>query len=165
MEHVLTIQENEYQKDEGGPSTNREVFESNLASHIKNVWERNKKAKLGVERRFIKSLRQRNGQYDPDKLRLIKLTEGSEMFSMLTSVKCRAAEAWINEAYTAIRGRTWTLEHTPVPELNPAIVKEINERILSDIYNAAMQYKAETGNTIAPEEFNHIAINYHYEIS
>src|SRR5574343_352194 len=73
-------------------SNTRKNFECRLAAYIRDVWERNKRAKLDVEQRMLKSLRQRNGEYDPQKLALIRLTEGSEIFSMLTYIKCKAAE-------------------------------------------------------------------------
>lgn len=135
----------------------REQFESSLAMYINDVWNRNKRAKIDVEQRMIKSLRQRNGEYDPQKLALIQLTEGSEIFSMLTYIKCKAAEAWLSEAYSPIRGKSWLLTHTPIPDLSPDILQKIGARVLNQIAIAAQAYQEETGINVTPDEFNRVA--------
>lgn len=135
----------------------REQFESNLAMYIRNVWDRNKRAKIDVEQRMIKSLRQRNGEYDPQKLALIRLTEGSEIFSMLTYIKCKAAEAWLSEMYSPVRGKSWALTHTPIPDLSPAILQKISSRVLDQIAMAAQVYQEESGVDVTPDEFNQVA--------
>jgi len=143
---------NQYEID-----TNKKQFESSLASYIRDVWEQNKRAKLDVEQRLLKSLRQRNGEYDPAKLAMIKLTEGSEIFSMLTYIKCVAAEAWLAESYSTVRGKSWSLAATPIPELLPEIINKINNRVLDQIYIATQVYQIETGVEVTPEEFNELA--------
>lgn len=148
------IEEETRQAESGGK---REQFESNLAMYIRNVWDRNKRAKVDIEQRMIKSLRQRNGEYDPQKLALIKLTEGSEIFSMLTYIKCKAAEAWLSEAYSPIRGKCWALTHTPIPDLSPDILQKIGSRVLDQIAIAAQVYQEESGVEVTPDEFNQVA--------
>ena len=135
----------------------REQFESSLAMYINDVWNRNKRAKIDVEQRMIKSLRQRNGEYDPQKLALIQLTDGSEIFSMLTYIKCKAAEAWLSEAYSPIRGKSWALNHTPIPDLSPDILQKIGNRVLDQIAVAAQVYQEESGMVVTSDEFNQVA--------
>ena len=135
----------------------REQFESSLALYIQDVWNRNKQAKRDVEQRMLKSLRQRNGEYDPQKLAMIRLTEGSEIFTMLTYIKCKAAEAWLSEAYSPIRGKSWALNHTPIPDLSPDILQKIGNRVLDQIALAAQVYQGESGREVTPEEFNQVA--------
>lgn len=142
----------------------KERFESSLAMYINDVWTRNKQAKMDVEQRMIKSLRQRNGEYDPAKLAMIRLTEGSEIFSMLTYIKCKAAEAWLSEAYSPIRGKSWALTHTPVPDLSPDILQKISNRVLDQIVVAAQAYQEQTGVAVTRDEFNHVAQSYFAEM-
>ena len=142
----------------------RNQFESALAEHILAVWEKNKRAKLDVELRIIRSLRQRDGKYDPEKLALIRLTEGSEFFSMLTYIKCRAAEAWAGEAYSEIRNKSWYIKPTPIPDLPENVVKKIEEDVFGEIYTAAMYYQENTGNVITPQEFYNVQNKYQEEI-
>ena len=106
---------------------------------------------------MLKSLRQRNGEYDPQKLAMIRLTEGSEIFTMLTYIKCKAAEAWLSEAYSPIRGKSWALNHTPIPDLSPDILQKIGNRVLDQIALAAQVYQGESGREVTPEEFNQVA--------
>lgn len=142
----------------------REQFESSLAMYINDVWNRNKRAKIDVDQRMIKSLRQRNGEYDPQKLALIQLTEGSEIFSMLTYIKCKAAEAWLSEAYSPIRGKCWALNHTPIPDLSPDILQKIGSRVLDQIVMAAQVYQEESGIEVTPDEFNQVAQTHFAEL-
>ena len=44
---------------------------------------------------MLRALRQRNGDYEPEKLAQITRQGGSEIYMMLTEVKCRAAESWL----------------------------------------------------------------------
>ena len=84
-EELLTQQEN-----------SASVFTDNLTAHIRKAWQIAREAKRPIEVAMIKSLRARNGIYEPEKLAAIKEMGGSEIYVLLTLTKCRAAEAWIN---------------------------------------------------------------------
>lgn len=135
-------------------------FEDALSEYIHTVWEANKKSKLDIERRFIKAIRQYKGEYEPEKLQKIKLTDGSELFYMATSIKCIAAKSWLTDSYSQ---RRWKLKSTPVPEINPGLIEKIKQQNLMAVSNGAMAYANETGNNINPIEFNQVAQeNYEY---
>lgn len=146
---------NSYPDDNNGLASKATPhFEDSLAAHINTVWDNNKRAKLDIERRFLKSLRQYKGEYESEKLQKIKLTEGSELFYMATSIKCTAAKSWLTDAYSQ---RRWKLKSTPVPEINPEEVEKIKQKNLMAVYAGASMYANETGNNVDPLEFNQIA--------
>src|SRR5512140_2689 len=71
---------------------------NDLANHVRKCWSVAYDAKRQtVEPRMFQSLRQRRGEYDPDILSKIKATQGSEIYMMLTAVKCRAASSWLRD--------------------------------------------------------------------
>ena len=82
-----------------------------LAGHVRKAWESAKQAKLNkLEARLLSCLRQRNGEYDPTKLSKIRDQGGSEIFMMLTNIKCRAAESWINDIMFQAGEKSWDMD-------------------------------------------------------
>lgn len=89
-----------------------------LAGYIMPLWEDAKRAKLEVRPRLLECLRQRRGEYSEQKLAKIRETGGSEIFMMITSVKCRAAASWLRDALLGKgNGKPWTISPTPSPSL------------------------------------------------
>lgn len=115
-----------------------------LAAHIERVWERNRRAKEPMERQMIENLRQREGQYPPDKLQMIRDVGGSDVFLQLTAIKCRAAESWVRDILLSAGDTPWTLEPSGNPELPPALIQLIA---------AKAQMEVQTG-VIHPSMFN-----------
>jgi hypothetical protein len=96
---VVTPQKVTQQIEEAGkPITQERVIDS-LASHLKTMWEdaRNHKVSSGLTERLLECDRQRRGEYSPAKLQEIRKTGGSEIYMMLTDIKCRAALSWIKD--------------------------------------------------------------------
>jgi hypothetical protein len=112
-----------------------------LAAHVRNCWSIAKRAKeQEVETRMHQSLRQRRGEYDPEILVKIRATQGSEIYMMLTAVKCRAAGAWLRDTLLGQRNeKAWTLRPTPVPTLSPDKVAELREAAISQLASLFMQ--------------------------
>lgn len=106
---------------------------NNLAGYIRRLWEEAKQAKMAVEREMLQSLRQRKGEYDPDKLAEIRKFGGSEIYMMLTAVKCRAANAWIKDVLMPAGDRPWALDPTPMPDLSPDVEGMLEQRMLAEL--------------------------------
>lgn len=108
----------EAQRQAEEEARNRDDVVSGLAGYITPLWDDAKRAKQEPHQRMLESLRQRRGEYEPEKLGEIRKVGGSEIFMMITSVKCRAAGAWLREALTG-QGteKPWTISPTPNPEL------------------------------------------------
>jgi hypothetical protein len=96
-----------------------------IANHIDRFWQSAQTAKLPIERQMLKALRQRMGIYDPAVLGEIRRSGGSEIFMMLTSAKCRAAEAWLRDILTPADDKCWGLTAPKIPEIPPPIRDEI----------------------------------------
>lgn len=125
----------------------QEAYESRLAAHIRRDWERAVQAKNTVELRMLRNIRQKNGEYDPDKLDAIRKQGGAEIFMMLTAVKCRAAKAWLMEIILPGNDKAWTLRPSSEPELSPQIEQAIQQRVMRD----AEEYMRATGAPVTPD--------------
>ena len=105
-----------------------------LAAHVKERWESARVAKRQLEERMLKCLRQRNGEYDPDKLAEIHEQGGSDIFVQLTSVKCRAATSWLRDTLLGTGAdKPWGLDATPEPTLPPEIMAGLQQQLSQQI--------------------------------
>lgn len=98
-----------------------------LGGYLRSAWDAAKHAKDPIETSMLKALRQRNGEYEADKLSSIQTQGGSEIYMMITEVKCRAAESWLRDILMDSGSPPWDLEPTPepdLPEAQDAIVEE-----------------------------------------
>jgi hypothetical protein len=111
-----------------------------LAGHVRKHWSEARDAKRNtVETRMLQSIRARRGEYDPDKLAQIKEMGGSDVYAMITSVKCRAAGSWLRDVLLANGSeKPWTIRPTPIPDLPPHINEAIMNRVLQPMVDAAM---------------------------
>jgi len=108
---------------------------SQLASYVRSCWEPARIAKQPIETRMLKAKRQRNREYEPDKLAAIRKAGGSDVFMPITEVKCRAAESWIRDILLDGGAPPWELKSSPEPSLNPdeeaQLEQEFTQNLLS----------------------------------
>jgi len=116
-----------------------------LSAYIEQCYQEAKTAKADLTERLLKCDRQRKGQYDPSKANLIRDTGGSDIFMMLTDIKCRAAESWIKDVMLSTGQQTWSLSPTPEPSL-PA---EVREGVIETVVMEATQV-SDQGMAIDP---------------
>lgn len=119
-----------------------------LAGYIKRCWDAARAAKQPIETQMLASLRRRNGEYDPIKLNAIRQQGGSEVFMMITDVKCRAAESWLRDILLDTGMPPWDIQPTPLPELKPEDMKAIYDKL----GQAVIQYIQSTGVSPDPVE-------------
>lgn len=104
-------------------------FIINLTTMIRNHWTAAKNNKWRVEERLLRCQRQRQGIYEPDDLRAIESFGGSQVFMMLTNVKCRAIESWVKDVLLPAGEKPWSVNPTPEPDLpvaiNDAVMKQV----------------------------------------
>ena len=110
-----------------------------IHSYIKECWSAAKEAKDPIETIMLKALRQRNGEYEPDKLAAIQSQGGSEIYMMLTEVKCRGAESWLRDILLDSGTPPWDLEPTPIPELTPLQQADIQEAFAESVLDMIKQ--------------------------
>ncbi len=123
-----------------------------LLSYLRECWDAARMAKKPIEDIMLRAMRQRNGEYEADKLRNIQDQGGSDIYMMLTEVKCRAAESWLRDILLETGSPPWELEPTPIPDLSPEQAKEVE-----DIYaQNVMQLIQMHGQAPSPTEMSEI---------
>ena len=106
---------------------------SALAANLRKRWDAALRAKQSeIDERLLKCRRQRNGEYDPDVLAEINKFGGTTVFMLLTSVKCRAAAAWIRDVLIPPGEQPWSIEPTPLPKLPEEDEAEIEMEVLNE---------------------------------
>jgi hypothetical protein len=121
-----------------------------LAGHVRQCWTMARTAReQTVELRMFKSIRQRRGEYEPDRLAVIRQQGGSEIYLQLTSAKCRGAAAWLRDVLLGSgTEKPWTLKPTPQPTLPPDIMAELRQRAIDEL----SLYMQITGEQVPPTE-------------
>ena len=110
-----------------------------IHAYKKECWSAAKEAKDPIETIMLKALRQRNGENEPDKLAAIQSQGGSEIYMMLTEVKCRGAESWLRDILLDSGTPPWDLEPTPIPELTPLQQADIQEAFAESVLDMIKQ--------------------------
>lgn len=129
---------------------NSKAYISNLAGHIRTKWSAMSLAKRQtVEPRLLQCLRQRRGEYDEEKLTLIRKQGGSDIYMMLSSNKARAASSWIRDVMNDPQGGPlpFSINPTPVPDLPPQKKAEAFMRMRQELAQAEAM-----GITPSPQE-------------
>jgi hypothetical protein len=109
---------------------------SGLASHVRNCWEAARDAKQPIERKMLKALRQRTGEYEPEKLAEIRKSGGSEIFMMLTETKCRGAESWLRDILLDEGMIPFDLKPTPMPDVPPDFEQKVTALVANQVIQA-----------------------------
>jgi hypothetical protein len=107
-----------------------------LAGHVRKCWEAARDAKQPIERKMLRALRQRNGEYEPDKLDDIRKTGGSEIFMMLTETKCRGAESWLRDILLDEGMVPFDLKPTPIPDAPPDFTQKVTALVAQNVIQA-----------------------------
>jgi hypothetical protein len=100
-----------------------------LRGYLRQCWDAARIAKKPIETIMLDGMRQRNGEYTPEKLAAIRQQGGSEVFMMITEVKCRAAESWLRDILLDTGTPPWGLEPSPIPEMSPEIEQTVQQLV------------------------------------
>lgn len=126
---------------------NSDLIASGISGHITSCWSKAKFARQRITERLLQCERQRRGEYDPDKAQEIAATGGSDIFMMITDVKCNAAKSWIQDVlFQDDRGFDLS------PSQEPAIPPEVKMSIIDFVRMEAQEFVAQ-GQQIHPEAF------------
>ena len=107
-----------------------------LAAHLMRLWQPAWLAKKPIEDDMLKSLRQRNGQYEADKLAEIQEQGGSAVYVMVTETKCRAAESWLRDILLEDGDIPFAVEAPKNPELPPDVEQRIHDRFAKKVMDS-----------------------------
>lgn len=118
-----------------------------IAGYVRMCWNAAQWAKQPIETVMMRALRQRNGQYDPSKLASIRQQGGSEIFMMITEVKCRAAESWLRDILMETGTPPWDLQPTPIPD----VPQDADDVIMEQMGNRVVEFIQQTGS--APSSY------------
>ena len=126
-----------------------------LAAHVRTRWDSTRTAKRDLEERMLQCLRQRNGEYDPDKAQEIAEQGGSDIFINLTSVKCRAATSWLRDTLLGSGSdKPWSIKGTPEPTMPPEILQELQAALAQQL----MAHMEQGGQPPSQEELRQMAM-------
>lgn len=126
---------------------NSDLIASGISGHITSCWNKAKFAKQKITERLLACERQRRGEYDPDKAVDIAQTGGSDIFMMITDVKCAGAKSWIQDVMLQ-NARPFDLEPAREPDLPP----EVKLSIIDFVRHEAEAYVM-AGQQLHPEAF------------
>lgn len=118
-----------------------------IAAHVRQCFDAARTARQGHEDDMLAALRARNGEYEPTTLSEIKALGGSEVYARVTATKMRGAQSWLKDIYLNIE-RPWTLDPTPVPDLDT----DIEPTVAAMVDQMATQYVMTTGQAPTPQE-------------
>jgi len=119
-----------------------------LTAHLRECWDAAKQAKKPIETLMLKAMRQRNGEYEPDKLSAIQSQGGSAIYMGITEVKCRAGESWLRDILLDTGTPPWDLGPTPLPDLSPTQSQELEQIFAANI----LKIVESTGKAPTPGE-------------
>jgi hypothetical protein len=123
-----------------------------ITAYLRSAFDAAKRAKDPIERAMLRALRQRNGEYEPGKLSSIQKQGGSEIYMMITEVKCRAAESWLRDILMDTGTPPWDIKPTPIPDL-PSSRDEIVNQVLGERITGMIQ---KIGQAPTPAEVEQI---------
>lgn len=88
-----------------------------LAGHIRGVWSSCRDGRSTITEILNQCRRQRNGEYDPEIQSRINSQGTSDAYVNITNRKCESGESWIVDMISDT-DYPWTIEPTPIPEVN-----------------------------------------------
>ena len=118
---------------------NVQAATDSLTAYVQQCFAEAKTAKQPVTLRLLACDRQRAGEYDPKRRAEIEQNGGSDIYVMLTDIKCRAAEAWIKDVIQNAGGSSFGFDPTPEPELPPSVKQEVIEAVMAEAGDIAEQ--------------------------
>jgi len=123
-----------------------------LAGYLRECWDVAEQAKKPIEYKMLRALRQRNGEYEADKFKQIRAQGGSEIYMMITEVKCRAAESWLRDILLDNGSPPWDIVATPIPDLSPLQSQEIQDMFA----NQVLEMLQTSGKAPSPQDMAEI---------
>jgi hypothetical protein len=156
IKSLSQLQAEEQEAEAAAVAANTMPVIQGLAGHVRRCWESARRAKENtVEQRMLQSLRQRRGEYDPDKLAQIHEQGGTAIYMMLTANKCRSAGAWLRDVLmTTSRNKPWSIQPGGMPDLSPDILQSIMQTATAQIEQFEMQ-----NGPMSPQDIRQLLLN------
>ncbi len=148
----IMASENERQAAEQEAEQAVSHLTSSLSQHILIKWTAAKDAKRIPELEMLASVRQRRGQYDPQKLAEIRQVGMPEIFMNVTDTKVRNGIAWIKDIIIQPTQRIFSVDPTPLPDLPPEIKNSITNAVIGQYLDMAVSQAQQTGQPISSDQ-------------
>lgn len=104
-------------------------YDTAVGTVLEQEWQEAESAKVFDEARHLRSLRQYRGQYDPEVYKKIHPNR-SKANIRITRTKVKTYDARMMDIkFPANKDSDWSIEPTPVPELNPSVMRQIAEQL------------------------------------
>lgn len=104
-------------------------FKTTLGNHLGELFKSAERDRSEIEQEWIRDLRQFKGKYDPETLAQMH-PKRSKAFLAITRTKVKAITARICDILFPSGGeRNWSINPTPVPELDPKLIEQISSQI------------------------------------
>lgn len=145
-------QEQEASRVQAEKDTQNDPLVIGLAAYVDRCWQAAQTAKNDIQRRLEKCLRQRRGEYEPEKLTEIEKQGGSKTYIRLTDTICRAAESWMKDILFPAGERPFSIEPTPIPDLPPQVDMMIEEKVRQEIWQTVAVQGADTLDSASIQE-------------
>lgn len=88
-----------------------------FGTRLSRLAEEQAQKRVPVEERWLKDLRQYHGKYTQEEIDRMRDSQTAEVFVNITRNKTNAAEARIQDMLFPTDDRNWSIEPTPVPEI------------------------------------------------
>ena len=119
-----------------------------LSVYIRDIWDEAKMYKTDISEQMLKSIRQRNNEYEADKIAAITQIKGPMTYAGITNTKCRAGEAWVRDIIFQPGVKPYAIKPTPVPELPEEMTKEVQERFMKEALTRLITQAADSGQSL-----------------
>jgi hypothetical protein len=119
----------EGEKKKGLAAVSLEPYRNDIGISQNQEWIKAETDRFQDEQRFLRNLRQYRGIYDPEVRAKINPNRSSA-YIRLTRTKVKTYDARMMDIkFPANDDKDWSIQPTPVPELNPEILKQFAEQI------------------------------------
>ncbi|MFH2076412.1 MAG: hypothetical protein ABIJ57_13885 [Pseudomonadota bacterium] len=136
-----------------------------LGSHIRASFSAAVQAKSTIMERMLQCLRQREGIYEADVEALIRQSNGTKIYMMITDVKSRALESWLKDIMLPSGEKPYSIEPTPVPDIPPQIVEKARQTFMQDyVARISAQAGGFDPSMINPDELREAAEKFKDEL-
>jgi len=114
---------------------------SSLSGYLERCWQAAKNSRqlvtttsdLSLDQRLLDCARRRKGVYSPSKLVDIRNYGGSEIYMMLTSMKCRGLEAWMKNVLLRPGEKPWSVSPTTIPDLPDKVENILAKAVVASV--------------------------------
>ncbi len=134
------LEQDEIDAAQNAETEHPELAENNLSGYIRGLFYefRNYRVEESIDARIDSALKIYNGQYTAAKKAEILKFGGSDVYSRITTAKCRGTTAMLRDIFLG-NEQPWGLKPTPVPTPPPDAEQNIDELMAQELAQLGAQ--------------------------